>query len=164
MYTLHFAGGSDWQSSCLPSGMAGFKRLEDIDAWKLSAELRDRVLEWTATGRVARDWDLRDQIRKSARSAPSNIAEGFGRFRPREFAHFVRIARASLLETLNHLSEARAQGLIDEALHLTMVTLVKRSLGATRELLRYLESCHPDPFHTGDPDAGDKPKRRSRSR
>jgi four helix bundle protein len=101
---------------------------------------------------------------KSARSAPSNIAEGFGRFRPREFAHFVRIARASLLETLNHLSEARAQGLIDEALHLTMVTLVKRSLGATRELLRYLESCHPDPFHTGDPDAGDKPKRRSRSR
>ena len=92
--------------------MAGFRRLEDIDAWKLSAELRDRILEWTRTGRVSHDFKLRDQIRNSSRSAPGNIAEGFVFARVTSLVSF---ASPVPLETLNHLDDARTQGYVDEA-------------------------------------------------
>ena len=43
-------------------------------------------------------YGLTTQIRRSAVSVPSNIAEGKGRFSDREFALFLRHARGSLLE------------------------------------------------------------------
>jgi hypothetical protein len=53
---------------------------------------------------------------------------------------------ASLLETVNNLNDARTQGYIDEAHFEALLTLGKRSLGATRELIKYLESCDSDAF------------------
>jgi four helix bundle protein len=47
------------------------------------------------------------QVREAARSAPRNIAKGFGRFKHRDVAKFVRIAKASEVEVMNHLQEAR---------------------------------------------------------
>ncbi len=75
-------------------------------AWKLAQALDDEVRAFTATGPASRDFKFRDQIHDSSGSAPSNIAEGFGRFRPREFADFLRIARGSLVETQQHLEKA----------------------------------------------------------
>ena len=57
---------------------------------------------------------LREQLRESAASAPSQIAEGYGRFDPPDNARFVRIAKASLLECQNHLVDAADRGLISE--------------------------------------------------
>jgi len=45
------------------------------------------------------------QIRDAASSAPRNIAEGFGRYKPREFSQYLRIANGSLMETSNHLRD-----------------------------------------------------------
>ena len=128
----------------LAAGMAGFRRYEDIDAWRLSVELRDRIFAWTRSGPVSRDRALCEQIRDSSRSAPRNLAEGFGRFRPREFANYARIARASLMETQNHLQDARSQGYIDEALVTDLLRLAQRALGATTNLIRYLDSCRDE--------------------
>jgi hypothetical protein len=50
----------------------------------------------------------------SARSSPANIAEGFGRFGNKEFARFVRIARGSQEEVLNHFIDARDQLMLTE--------------------------------------------------
>jgi four helix bundle protein len=41
----------------------------------------------------------RDNIRDAADSAQRNFPEGFGRFAPGDFAHFLDHSRASLLET-----------------------------------------------------------------
>jgi four helix bundle protein len=123
------------------AGMAGVKRFEELDAWKLSAELRDRIEQEINRPSVAHDVKFRDQIRDSSRSAPSNLAEGFGAYRPREFARFVRIARRSLMETENHLLEGEKKKYFTKSATKALVILCHRALGATTNLLRYLESC-----------------------
>lgn len=52
-------------------------------------------------------WDLADQIRRSSKSVPSNIAEGYGRFYYRDMVRFCYNARGSLNETENHLIAAK---------------------------------------------------------
>ena len=89
--------------------MAAIKDHEDLIAWQLSEELKDRVFAFTASPAVARHRDFCDDIQRSARSAPANLSEGFYRFRPRENAKFVRYALGSLGESKNHLRHAQKQ-------------------------------------------------------
>jgi four helix bundle protein len=81
----------------------GVRRFEDLIAWQLAFQLQEEVFAFAASGPAARDVKYCDQIRESSRSATRNTAGGFGRYRPREFGHFLRIAGASLHETKNHL-------------------------------------------------------------
>ena len=60
--------------------MAGWKRFEEIAAWQHSYRVKLRVYTLLERPKVKRDLKLTTQLRESARSAPSNIAEGFGRF------------------------------------------------------------------------------------
>jgi four helix bundle protein len=120
--------------------VAAAKKLEELIAWQLSTELRDIVIT-CAQRWEARDRKLFEQIRESARSAPRNLAEGFGRFKPREFAKFARIARGSLMETRNHVKEALKCHYITDEEAATIRRLNARALAATTRLLAYLDSC-----------------------
>jgi four helix bundle protein len=124
--------------------MAGVKRYEDFAVWQLSVELRDEIFRLTETGRAARDLKFREQIRDAARSAPRNIAEGFGRFKPRPFAQFVRIARGSLLETRNHLQDAEASKYFSSEDTRRLLKLQVRAAAAASHLIKYLDSCRGD--------------------
>ncbi len=73
--------------------MAGFKRFEEIESWKEA-----RVLVGKIYSIDTRDYGYKDQIRRSAVSVMSNIAEGFGREGKPEFAQFLTIAKGSLNE------------------------------------------------------------------
>jgi len=59
--------------------MGGIKRFEDIEAWQKARELTWAVYDCSKTGLFAKDFGLRDQIRRAAVSIMSNIAEGFER-------------------------------------------------------------------------------------
>jgi four helix bundle protein len=67
-----------------------------LDAWTLANELKLGVYDLLRNSAAARDFEFRDQIRNAAASAPRNIAEGFGRFLPRDFSQYLRIANGSL--------------------------------------------------------------------
>lgn len=121
--------------------MAGARTFEELDAWGLSVELQEQIFKATHTGAAAGDPGFREQVRDSARSAPRNIAEGFGAYEPREFGRFVRIARRSLMETRHHVLEGRTRGYFDEPTAKDLLALCHRALGATTGLLRYLDSC-----------------------
>jgi four helix bundle protein len=59
---------------------------------------------------------LTPQLRRSAVSVPSNIAEGHGRMNPREFKHILLIARASNCELQTQLELSGVLGLADTQL------------------------------------------------
>jgi four helix bundle protein len=127
---------------CTSDGM-GVRHFTELAAWQLAAELRDRIVALSASGPLSLDRDLCDQLRRAAASAPANIAEGFGRFEPRDFCRFLRIARASLFETQNHLDDARRRSLLVTSSFDECWTLSLRALGATTRLLQSLESRQP---------------------
>jgi len=57
--------------------MATVERFEDLEIWKLSRELVNMIYEVTSDNRFAKDYGLKDQIRRSSVSIMNNIAEGF---------------------------------------------------------------------------------------
>jgi four helix bundle protein len=140
--------------------MATAYRLEDLEAWKLSACLRDRIHDWLKTSSLSRTDDFREQLHRSSSSAPANLAEGFGHFKPRQFGKYTRIARASLFETRDHLMAASRNGHVPPDLTDSLLRLNARAIGATTRLLAYLDSC-PAEGPTGWAH-GTSPKRRNR--
>ena len=75
--------------------MATIHRFEDIEAWKEARLLVSEIYRVSDTGAFARDFGLRDQIRRAAVSNISNIAEGFERDGGREFLQFLSVAKGS---------------------------------------------------------------------
>jgi four helix bundle protein len=78
--------------------MMGASQFEDLLAWQKARELNKEIYRITATHAFNEDKGLRNQIRRSSISVMSNIAEGFERLNPREFHHFLVIAKGSCAE------------------------------------------------------------------
>ena len=86
--------------------MATITRFEDIEAWQLGRELKRSVYQCSKVGEFARDFALKDQIRRAAISVTANIAEGFEREGNREFIQFLNTSKGSCGEVQDHLYTA----------------------------------------------------------
>ncbi len=75
--------------------MATIERYEDIQGWQRAREMTNFVYAVTKHRAFARDFALKNQIRKAAVSVMSNIAEGFERGGRAEFIQFLSIAKSS---------------------------------------------------------------------
>lgn len=80
-----------------------FQKFQDIIAWQKARELNTKIYSASRNGEFAKDFGLRDQVRRSSISIMANIAEGFGRHSNKEFAQFINIARGSAFEVESHL-------------------------------------------------------------
>ena len=78
--------------------MASIEKFEEIEAWQKARELTQEIYRVTNQGAFAKDFGLRDQIRRASVSIMSNIAEGFGRGGNREFVQFLSMAKGSVSE------------------------------------------------------------------
>jgi four helix bundle protein len=119
--------------------MGVIKRFEDIDAWKKARELNRTVYRITRADAFARDFALRDQIRRASISVMSNIAEGFERDGNAEFRQFLYIAKGSAGEVRSQLYAALDAEYIDEP---TFDRLTALALDASRLIagfIHYLE-------------------------
>jgi len=94
--------------------MGGFKRFEDINAWQKARELTSMIYKTTALGDFARDFGLKDQMRRASVSIMNNIAEGFGRHGDTEFARFLEIAKGSAYEVQSCAYVAFDAGYVNE--------------------------------------------------
>jgi four helix bundle protein len=89
-----------------------FRRFDEIEAWQKSRKLTQVVYGFSGQGSFAKDFGLRDQIRRAAVSIMANIAEGFERDGTGEFIQFLAIAKGSCAEVLSHAYVALDQGFI----------------------------------------------------
>jgi len=78
--------------------LAKVERFEDLICWQEARNLVKLVYEASNEGSMAKDFDMRGQIRRAAISTMNNIAEGFGRYSKKEFIRFLEISSASASE------------------------------------------------------------------
>ena len=83
--------------------MATVRRFEDLEVWQKARELVRKGYVASSDGAFARDFVLKDQLRRAAISIMANVAEGFERGGDREFLQFLAVAKGSCGEVRSHL-------------------------------------------------------------
>ncbi|HEX7191085.1 MAG TPA: four helix bundle protein [Thermoanaerobaculia bacterium] len=79
------------------------KNYQDLIVWQRAMDLAEHVYHVTKNFPPQEQFGLTAQLRSSATSVPSNIAEGHGRLTRGELRQFLGIARGSLLELQTQL-------------------------------------------------------------
>src|SRR5437899_7447298 len=112
----------------------------ELSVWQKSVDLVVQIYATTTEFPSDKVFGLRLQMRRSAGSIPSNIAEGQGRSTSKDYRRFILHARGSLLEL-------ETQIVISERLNLVSSEICVELRERTREigrmlnvLLRYLTS------------------------
>jgi four helix bundle protein len=104
--------------------MPTITRFEDIRAWQTARALTRHLYTTSDRGTFARDYGLRDQLRRASVSIMANIAEGFESDTQQQFIKYLGYAKASAGEVraqlyvafdVGHLTEPTFQALFDEA-------------------------------------------------
>ncbi|WP_046744327.1 four helix bundle protein [Kordia zhangzhouensis] len=99
-------------------------KVENLKIWKKSIELTKAVYLLIADLPKDEKFGLTTQIKRSAVSVPSNIAEGAGRNSNKEFKHFLSIANGSNYE-----------------LHTQLLLLIELSLINKEKVQPVIEQC-----------------------
>ena len=106
---------------------------KDLFVWQRSMDLVESIYRLTASLPASEQFGLIAQMRRSAVSVPSNIAEGYGRQATGEYRHHLLICRGSLLELETQLLLCRrlkysSEQEIDPLL--TEITEISKMLGS----------------------------------
>lgn len=103
----------------------------DLEIWHEAKDIAVEVFKITDSASLAKEWALRDQIRRCALSISSNIAEGSARWWKKEFRYFLKVAKWScgelisqllLLQELWYIEKGILAGILDR-----LVILLKRT-------------------------------------
>ncbi len=87
--------------------------LKELKIWAKAIDLSTEVYRLTANFPKEEKYGLTSQIRRSAVSVPSNIAEGAGRNSDKEFIYFLGVSNGSSFELQTQLLIAQNLELVD---------------------------------------------------
>lgn len=129
--------------------MSPIREFEDMEVWKVARLLTHRIYRMTAEGIWSRDYGLRDQIRRSAVSIMSNIAEGFESDGAAQFQRFLSYAKGSAGEVRAQLYVALDAGYISRQ---TFDELSEAARSCSRQLHGFIAYLHsrPESHHLAD--------------
>src|SRR5216684_7510108 len=120
--------------------MSTIHRFEEIEAWQTARALTKIVYEFTASGSFARDFGLRDQMRRAAVSIMSNIAEGFESRTNALFVELLGRAKGSAGELRAQFYIAHDAGYIAPAQLQSLRDQCEKCSSQISRLLAYLKS------------------------
>jgi len=80
-------------------------RFQDLECWQQATSLATEVYRISADGEIGRDFGFRDQLRRSAVSIASNIAEGKERETASEFIRFLYLTFATVFKKCLSINE-----------------------------------------------------------
>ena len=93
---------------------------EKLETWQRARLFRKEVYDLVKKFPKEEIFGLTNQIKRSASSIGDCVAEGSGRITPKDKAHFITMAYASTIETLNHFIGAYDLGYIDQKEYLLL--------------------------------------------
>ena len=105
----------------------------NIQVWQKSHQLVLEIYKLTATFPAEEKFGLTSQMRRSASSVPTNIAEGTGRGSDADFARFLQISLGSTCELEYQLILGKDLNFIDQKSYQffeSEITSIKKMLGA----------------------------------
>ncbi|HRZ08278.1 MAG TPA: four helix bundle protein [Gemmatimonadales bacterium] len=111
------------------------RHFEELVVWQRARELTKGVYQVSGKGPFARDFGLRDQLRRAAVSVMANIAEGFERGGRKEFHQFLSVGKASCAEVRSGLYVALDAGYVTQQEFATLLghaEAIGRMLGRMR--------------------------------
>jgi len=120
--------------------MTTAKRFEDLDVWQNAKELTNLVYKYSLDGAFARDFGLRDQMRRASVSIMSNIAEGFESQTQVMFIKYLAYAKSSAGELRAQLYIARDQGYIADEEFNKIFSLAEICSKQLAKFIQYLEN------------------------
>jgi len=120
--------------------MTTAKRFEELEVWQKAKELTNLVYKYSSDGVFARDFGLRDQMRRAAVSIMSNIAEGFESQTQALFIKYLAYAKGSAGELRAQLYIARDQGYMNDEEFNAIFSLAEISSKQLARFIQYLES------------------------
>ncbi len=109
-------------------GDGNIKTHKDLDVWNKAMELVEKIYHITSEFPKEKQFGLTAQIRRSAISIPSNIAEGAARNSKKEFIQFLYVAIGSLSEVETQLLLAKRLTFINENKLLNDIESIRRML------------------------------------
>jgi four helix bundle protein len=110
----------------------------DLIVWQKAMDMAVAVYRLAEAFPKSETYRLVSQITRAAVSVPANIAEGNARGAPKEYAHFVSIAKGSLMETETFLMLAVRLGYATQeeaAAAFELITEISKMLTALRSRL-----------------------------
>jgi four helix bundle protein len=123
--------------------MSSVERFEDLQVWQRARELANLVYDLSATEVFARDFGLKDQMRRAAISIMSNIAEGFESRTQLLFIEFLGRAKGSAGELRAQLYLARDREYLRQEDFTRALVLADGCSRQIYRLMAYLEA-HPE--------------------
>lgn len=114
------------------------KSHKDLDCWKNSIELVKTIYKLTNNFPKHELYSLTSQLRRSAVSVPSNIAEGSARNSKKEYIQFLYIASGSLSEVETQLIISKELKFIDETEFNSSINNINQIRAQLFGLIRFL--------------------------
>ena len=114
------------------------KNFQDLRIWKIGIEVVIDIYILTKNFPKEELYGLTSQMRRSAVSIPSNIAEGFRRYHNKEYKQFLYIALGSCAELETQIIIANELDYINEANRTELIEKIKYICRMTVKLINKL--------------------------
>jgi len=132
--------------------MAGITRFEEIEAWKTARQLTALIYQLSEQGAFAKDFGLKDQIRRASVSVMSNIAEGYESRTDTQFINYLGHAKGSSGEVRSQLYVALDLKYITQETFSQAYEFADKASRQISRFINYLET-HPRNRRLGEDSA-----------
>ena len=108
---------------------------KDLVVWQMSMDITVDIYYITRNFPKYEEYGLTSQMRRSAVSIPSNIAEGYGRGSRKELKHFLEVSSGSAAELETQLLICKRVDLVDSYIVDELCNRLKRILKMLSSLI-----------------------------
>ncbi len=110
-----------------------------MNIWQMSFSILVDIYNLIKKFPVDERYALTDQLKRAANSVVHNIAEGYGRYEPKDKTRFYKIARGSAYESMSQILVAETQNYLSSETCESIIERYKRLIDEINSLIHYLE-------------------------